>query len=70
MIKLTKKDKEGSTFWINHKKIERIFPLKDTVVLIDNGEKIIVNEKPEEIVSLVINFESEVVLQMQNKKEV
>lgn len=70
MIYLTKKDKDKSQFLINHKMIERIIPLMDTIVLLENGKKIIVNEGPKEIVEKIIDFESEILMRVENKKEV
>lgn len=70
MIYLTKKDKESSQFILNHKMIERIIPMKDTIILLESGKKIIVKEEPNEIIEKIIVFESEVSFRVQNKKDV
>lgn len=70
MISLTKKDKEGSSFLLNHQLIERIIPLKDTVILLENGKRIFVKEQPAEIVEKIIDFESEVAFRTQKKRNV
>jgi flagellar protein FlbD len=70
MILLSKKNKEKSTFILNHKRIERVIPLKDTILLLIDGKKIIVNESPDEIIKKIIDFESEISYMAINKKEV
>lgn len=70
VIFLTKKDKDGTSFLLNHHMIERIIPLKDTIILLENGKKIIVNEGPDEIVEKIMEFEAEVAFRAQKKKDV
>ena len=70
MISLTRKDKENSSFLLNHHFIERIIPLKDTTLLLKNEKRIIVSEQPEQIVEKIIEFESEVAFRAQKKKDV
>lgn len=70
MIFLTKKDKDGTSFYLNHHMIERIIPMKDTIILLENGKKIIVNERPDDIVEKIMDFESEIAFQSQKKKDV
>lgn len=68
MIYLTKKDKEASKFLLNHKKIERIIPLKDTIILLESGKRIIVGEEPSEIVEKIVEFESKVAFRTEKRK--
>lgn len=70
LIYLTKKDKDKTQFVLNHKMIERIIPLMDTIILMEDGKKIIVDEGPDQIIEKIIDFESEILLRIENKKEV
>lgn len=69
MIYLTKKDKEKTRFVLNNRLIERIEMTNDTIILLDNGKKLIVDEKPDEIIAKIIEFESKILPIIQDKKE-
>ena len=68
MILVTKKNKEKTKFLLNHTKIERIHPSYDTIIELENGKKIIVDETPEEIANRIIDFYSEVLFRSENKR--
>jgi len=70
MIFLTKKDADRTRFILNHRLIERIEPTNDTIILLDGGKKIIVDETPEEIIEKIIEFESKIIPRIINKKDV
>ena len=70
MIQLTKKNKDMTPFYLNHKKIEKIEGLKDTILIMEDGKKILVSENPEEIVERIIEFESKIIYKSQIKKDV
>ena len=58
MIKLTKfsSHNEKSEFILNAEKIETIEETPDTVITLDNGKKIIVEEDMQEIVRRVMTY--------------
>lgn len=70
MICLTKKDTERTRFFLNHRLIERIETTNDTIILLDSGKKIIVDETPEEIIKKIVEFESRIMPNVINKKDV
>jgi len=70
MIFLTKKDIDRTRFILNHRLIERIEATNDTIILLDGGKKIIVDETPEEIIEKIIEFESKIIPRIINKKDV
>jgi len=61
MIYLTKKDSERTRFLLNHRLIERIEAANDTIILLDSGKKLLVDETPDEIIKKIIEFESRIV---------
>lgn len=60
MIYLTRKDEERTRFVLNHRMIERIEHKMDTMVWLDNGKKIIVDETAEEIIEKIKEYEADI----------
>ncbi len=61
MIKIT--ELKGKVKFINSELIESIEQIPDTLIALTNGTSIIVQEKPEKIIELLISFKKEVVAQ-------
>lgn len=70
MINLTRKNKEKTNFLLNHRLIERIEGVHDTIILLSGGKRYIVNESPSDIEDKIIEFESKITIKIQNKKDV
>lgn len=70
MIYLTKTDYEKARFLLNHRLIERIERTNDTIILLEGGKKLIVNETPDEIREKIIEFEAEIIVRSKRKKDV
>ena len=60
LITLTIKNKEKEKVTINHKKIEKIEEQNDTIVFMESGAKIRVEESVEEITQKIIKFEASI----------
>lgn len=58
MIKLTRF--QGKEFYLNSDLIEYIESNPDTVITLTTGKKIVIKEKPEEIVERIIQFRKEI----------
>lgn len=69
MIYLTKKDKDKTRFVLNNRLIERIEITNDTIILLENGKKLIVDESPDEIIEKIIKFESKILPKIEDGRE-
>jgi uncharacterized protein YlzI (FlbEa/FlbD family) len=69
MIFLTKKDAERTRFLINYKLIERIEERGNTIIFLENGKTIHVDESAEEIQEKVVAFESRIFAEHLRKKD-
>ncbi len=54
MIEVTKLD--GNVYWINPHQIERIETNPDVTLLMLSGHRLVVKEKPEEIIEKIIAY--------------
>ena len=54
MIEVTRFD--GTTYWLNPHQIERIELNPDVTLLMLSGQKLVVKEKPEEIIEKIIAY--------------
>lgn len=70
MIYLTKKNPERARFFLNHRLIERIELTNDTIILLESGKRLIVDETPDEIINKIIHFESQIIPNIVNKKDI
>lgn len=61
MISVTIKNKEKQVITLNSRKIEKIEMINDTVVYMENGVKIRVEETAEEIKARIIEFEASII---------
>ncbi len=61
MIKIT--ELKGKVKFINSELIESIEQIPDTLITLTSGTSIIVQEKPEKIIELIIAFKKEIVAQ-------
>lgn len=69
MIFLTKKDAENTRFLLNHRLIERIEERGNTILFLENGKTIHVDETAMEVQNMVIEYESRVFAHALAKKE-
>ena len=51
---------KGDEFYLNSFHIEKIESRPDTVITLTNEKKFIVGESPEEIISLILNFQKQI----------
>lgn len=56
VIKLTRLRSAGSEFVINADLIETVEATPDTVITLTTGHKLIVQESPDEVIQLVVDF--------------
>ena len=61
MIALHRIDKHKELFYLNHKNIQRIKVTPETLLILEDGKKILVCEKPEEVIKLITEFEAKVI---------
>jgi uncharacterized protein YlzI (FlbEa/FlbD family) len=61
LIYLTKIDEEGTRILINHRKILKIEPRTNTFLIMENGISYMVEESADEVVSLMIDFEAQII---------
>ena len=54
MIHLTRLN--GTEFWLNPELIEQIDKTPDTVITLTTGNNIIVKEKPEDLVNMILDY--------------
>jgi flagellar protein FlbD len=57
MIRLTRLN--GVEYWLNPHLIESIDSTPDTIILLTSGKRLVVREKPEDIVRLIISYRKE-----------
>lgn len=69
MIFLTKKDAEATRFLMNYHIIERIEERGNTILFLENGKTLHVDESAQEIQDLIIEFEAKVLAHMHLKKD-
>jgi len=58
MIEVTRLD--GKNYWINPHQIERIELNPDVTLLMLSGQKLVVKEKPEEIIERIIAYRRQI----------
>ena len=51
---------KGEEFWLNHRMIETVEVRPDTVIVLSNEHKYVVQQKPEEIRKIIQAFEREI----------
>lgn len=69
MIYLTKTNKERTRFVLNHRLIERMEQVNNTIIYLHDGKKYIVDESVEEIIEKIMKFESKIVFYSTNKED-
>lgn len=50
----------GEPFWLNYRLIKTMESNPDTVVTLNNDNKYIINESPEQVIQLIMEFESQI----------
>ena len=58
MIEVTRLD--GKTYWINPHQIERIEKNPDVSLVLLSGQKLIIREKPDEIIEKIIHYRKQI----------
>ena len=58
MIEVTRLD--GRTYWINPHQIERIEKNPDGTLVLLSGQKLIIREKPDEIIEKIIHYRKQI----------
>lgn len=58
MIEVTRLD--GNTYWINPHQIERIEKNPDVTLVLLSGQKLIIREKPDEIIEKIIHYRKQI----------
>ena len=58
MIEVTRLD--GRTYWINPHQIERIEKNPDVTLVLLSGQKLIIREKPDEIIEKIIHYRKQI----------
>lgn len=61
MISLTIKNKEKQKVVLNHRKIEKIEKINDTIIFLENGSTLRVEESIESIKKKIIKFEASII---------
>ena len=51
---------KGEEFWLNHRLIETIEACPDTVIVLSNEHRYVVQQKPEQIRKIIQAFEKEI----------
>lgn len=58
MIEVTRLD--GKTYWINPHQIERIEKNPDITLVLLSGQKLVIKEKPDEIIAKIITYRKKI----------
>jgi flagellar protein FlbD len=69
MVFVTLQGVESKRILLNSRQIERIVPNINTIIILVDGKKILVDETPEEIVYLIMQYEAEVLALANRIKE-